>query len=222
MSLETTLTTFEDWTLRVYVPPQKSGRVVLMLHGWTGDENSMWTFARSLPPEYWMIAPRAPHALSQGGYSWRLSAVATASNKRAWPTLADMRPSLAMLADLIERWGIANNVDTSQVDMLGFSQGGAMAMAFAMLYPQRVRRVGVLAGFALQGLDAHAPARPLEGKPVFISHGTLDDMVPIDLARYSVRLLEDAGAQITYCEAEVGHKVSADCRRALESFFSKE
>jgi hypothetical protein len=32
-------------------------------------------------------------------------------------------------------------------------------------------------------------------------------------------LLEQAGAQIVYCEAEVGHKVSADCLRALETFF---
>jgi hypothetical protein len=33
-------------------------------------------------------------------------------------------------------------------------------------------------------------------------------------------LLEQAGAQITYCESEVGHKVSADCLRALETFFA--
>ena len=32
-------------------------------------------------------------------------------------------------------------------------------------------------------------------------------------------LLEQAGAQVTYCEADVGHKVSADCLRGLENFF---
>jgi predicted esterase len=31
-------------------------------------------------------------------------------------------------------------------------------------------------------------------------------------------LLEKAGAQVTYCEGEVGHKVSADCLRALKEF----
>jgi predicted esterase len=34
-----------------------------------------------------------------------------------------------------------------------------------------------------------------------------------------VSLLENAGAQVSFCEAEVGHKVSADCLRALQSFF---
>jgi hypothetical protein len=46
---------------------------MLLIHGLTGDENSMWIFARNLSAEYWMIAPRAPHAsqMAQGGYSWR-------------------------------------------------------------------------------------------------------------------------------------------------------
>ena len=220
MPLETTLTTFEDWTLRIHAPAQKSNRVILLLHGWTGDENSMWTFARSLNPDYWMIAPRAPYALSQGGYTWRAPSANPNPHPRGWPTLAGLRPATALLADLLERWGVANDVDTKQVDVMGFSQGGAMTISFALFYPHLVRRLGVLAGFAPHGADAFIPTRPLEGKPVFVTHGTLDEMVPIDLARYSVQLLEDAGAHITYCEAEVGHKVSADCRKALEQFFA--
>jgi predicted esterase len=43
-------------------------------------------------------------------------------------------------------------------------------------------------------------------------------MVPVDRARASIGLLEQAGAQVTYCEDEVGHKVSAGCLRALKEF----
>jgi hypothetical protein len=35
-----------------------------------------------------------------------------------------------------------------------------------------------------------------------------------------VELLERADAKVTYCEDEVGHKVSVTCLRALESYFS--
>jgi phospholipase/carboxylesterase len=218
MPLETTLTTFEDWTLRIHVPQTKSDRVLLMLHGWTGDENSMWAFGRSLSPDYWMLAPRAPYAAPQGGYTWRVPPLPNAH--RSWPTLEDLRPSAVALADFIERWGIANAVDTSQINVMGFSQGGAMTIVFGLLYPQRVRKMGVMAGFAPQGSDAFVPSLPLLGKDVFVAHGTLDDMVPIDLARYSINLLEEAGAKITYCEAEVGHRVSVECRKALEAFFA--
>jgi predicted esterase len=33
-----------------------------------------------------------------------------------------------------------------------------------------------------------------------------------------MEILESAGAEITYCEDEVGHKVSLNCVRALRSY----
>ena len=69
------------------------------------------------------------------------------------------------------------------------------------------------------GMEQIIAQKPLAGKQVFVSHGTQDNLVPIDRARASMSLLEQAGAQVTYCEADVGHKVSADCLRGLENFF---
>jgi phospholipase/carboxylesterase len=60
----------------------------------------------------------------------------------------------------------------------------------------------------------------LEGKPFFIAHGTKDETVSIQHARESREILERAGAQVTYSEDEVGHKVSANCLRALKEFFA--
>jgi predicted esterase len=44
--------------------------------------------------------------------------------------------------------------------------------------------------------------------------------VPVGRARASVALLEQAGAQVTYCEDEVGHKVSIPCLHGLKKFFA--
>jgi predicted esterase len=60
--------------------------------------------------------------------------------------------------------------------------------------------------------------RPLTRKKIFVAHGTQDQMIPIDRARASMALLEQAGAQIIYCEEEVGHKLSVNCLRALETY----
>ena len=105
------------------------------------------------------------------------------------------------------------------VDLMGFSQGGALSNVLAFLYPERIRRTAILAGFVPAGLEALAPKRPLEGRPFFIAHGTKDEMVRIDRARESISILEEAGAKVTYCEDNVGHKVSANCLRALNQFF---
>jgi len=44
--------------------------------------------------------------------------------------------------------------------------------------------------------------------------------VTIDRARASIELLERAGAQVTYCEDDVGHKVSLTCLRAMREFLA--
>jgi phospholipase/carboxylesterase len=56
---------------------------------------------------------------------------------------------------------------------------------------------------------------------VFIAHGTTDNLVPVEMARESANLLKQAGANVTYCEEEVGHKLSAPCFRGLEAFFAR-
>ena len=105
--------------------------------------------------------------------------------------------------------------------MIGFSQGAAMSNLLAFLYPQRIRKTGILAGFVPSGLDELVAQRPLAGKPFFVAHGTNDETVPIDRARASIEVLEQAGAQVTYCEDEVGHKVSLNCLKALRSFLAE-
>ena len=208
---------FHGWTLRLRPASEPSARLMLMLHGWTGDENSMWVFGRDLPPRTWLLAPRAPHAAQPSGYSWRPYAEGTHGR----PSLEALRPAADALIQLVDEYAASVGMEAAQFDVMGFSQGAAMTNLLAMLYPQRIRRAGVLAGFVPGGAESLVERRPLEAKPFFVAHGTQDELVPIQRARDSVRLLEQAGAQVTYCEAEVGHKVSADCMRALKQFFQE-
>ncbi len=213
---ETNLITFQDWTLRVRPASEGTPRLLLLLHGWTGDENSMWLFTRNLTTNYWIIAPRGPHAAEPSGYSWRPHL----SGNHSWPGLDDLRPPAEALIRLVDDYAAENKIDVSQFDVAGFSQGAAMTNTLALLYPGRIRRAAVLAGFVPAGVESVAAKRPLNGKPFFVAHGTLDEMVKVEYARQSIQMLEQAGANVTYCEDEVGHKVSASCMRALESFFS--
>lgn len=191
-----------------------SPRLLVLLHGWTGDENSMWVFTRGLSPDYWMMAPRAPHAADPSGFSWRPPQPLTHGR----PSLEMLLPAAEGLIRLVDEYSASVKVDALQFDLMGFSQGAAMTNVMGMLYPHRVRKMGVLAGFVPAGLDALILKKPLAGKKIFVAHGTQDQMVPIDRARASIELLEQAGAQVTYCEDEVGHKLSANCLRALETY----
>lgn len=213
---DTSLIGFNNWTLRIREAAQPPARLLLLIHGLTGDENSMWVFARNMPSQYWMIAPRAPHTAGQGGYTWR----EFASSEFGRPSIDQLRPNAEVLIRLVDEYSASAGIDAGTFDVLGFSQGAAMSNVLAFLYPDRIRKTGILAGFVPGGLDELVAQRPLEGKPFFVAHGTKDEMVPVDRARASIEILEQAGANVTYCEDEVGHKVSVTCLRALKDFFT--
>jgi phospholipase/carboxylesterase len=212
----TELISFGDWTLRVRSSQSPNPRLLVLLHGWTGDENSMWIFTRGLSPDYWMMAPRGPHAADPSGFSWRPLQLSTFG----MPSLEMLLPAAEGLIKLIDEYSASVKVDALQFDLMGFSQGAAMTNLMGILYPHRIRKMGVLAGFVPAGLDHLIQQKPLAGKKVFVAHGTQDQMIPIDRARASMDLLEQAGAQIMYCEDEVGHKLSVNCLRALEGYLS--
>ena len=44
--------------------------VMVMLHGWGGDEGAMWLFKQIISPGVAVITPRAPLDLGDGGYAW--------------------------------------------------------------------------------------------------------------------------------------------------------
>jgi len=213
----TELIEFEGWTLRVRTTDHPSPRLLLMIHGFTGDENSMWVFARDLPTHYWIVAPRAPHTTTPGGYSWR----PLQAHDYGRPSLEQLRPAAEALIKLVDAYQLSAKIDANVFDVIGFSQGAAMSNLLTFLYPERIRKTGILAGFVPSGLDELVAQRPLAGKPFFVAHGTKDETVPVDRARASIEILEQAGAQVTYCEDEVGHKVSLTCLRALKDFLAE-
>ena len=215
-AIDTDLISFNNWTLRVRPSSVENPRLLVMIHGWTGDENSMWVFTRGFPSTYWIVAPRAPHAAESKGFSWRPPQAATFGR----PSLETLLPAAEGLIQLIDEYSASVKLDTRQFDLIGFSQGGAMVNVVGLLYPQRIHKMGVLAGFLPSGLEDVIEKKPLAGKNVFVSHGTQDEMVPVDRARASMQELERAGAQITYCEDDVAHKLSSNCLRALESYLA--
>jgi len=213
---DTKLITFGGWTLRVRESQSANPRLLVLLHGWTGDENSMWLFTRRLSPAFWMIAPRAPHAADPAGFSWRR----LDSASFGFPTFETLSPSVDGLIKLIDEYSASVGVDAAQFNVMGFSQGAAMANILAMLHPNRIRRMAVLAGFVPSGLEGVISKKPLTGKDIFVAHGTQDQIIPLDRAQASLALLEQAGAHVNWCEDNVGHKLGTSCLHKLEDYMN--
>jgi phospholipase/carboxylesterase len=222
VQIETNTTILDQfgWTFRVRSVAEDASRVLLLLHGWTGDENSMWVFTRNIPSSYAIIAPRAPYSAPEdkGGYSWREIKPGTWGS----PTLDELHLAANSLVSLVDKWQDSVKITSSTFDIVGFSQGAALATTIAALYPSRVDKVAVLSGFIPPGVDSVLRPNRLDDVRFFWAHGTQDELIPVERGRMSIKLLEDAGANVHLCQADVGHKVGKDCRRALDTFLSSK
>lgn len=207
--------TIEDITVRIRTP-EGAGLfpVILLLHGWTGDENSMWIFTQRLPQNAMWISPRGIYPAPKSGFSWQ----ARHSDGRPW--IDDFQPAIDRLLGLLtpENFPLA---DFKRMSVIGFSQGAALTYTFGMLHPALFQTISGLSGFMPEGAFTLVRDRPLDGKRVFVAHGTRDDMVPVERARQSVATLQEAGAEVSYCEDDVGHKLSITCYKGLENFLAR-
>ena len=218
MPIKTDSITFlnNGWVFKAVNPNSPHlGDLIIMLHGWTGDENSMDIFVRAFPPGTRLISPRAPVSALEKGYSWLSSPLDSPDARKEFEQTAPQ-----IWAQIMEWKRILNIPLHIPISLVGFSQGGAMALLLSFLFADQVRKAACLSGFLPNwGMEIIKPLS-LINKPYLITHGVTDHLIPVERARIAKTVLENAGANVTYCEGSVGHKLSADCFSALEKFFS--
>lgn len=194
--------------------------VILLFHGYSGDESSMWTFGAQIPEEALVISIRAPYTskdIGIGGYTWVNQPIGY------WPTYQDFFPAVEFLkhqiSELSTKFPSAN---FDQLSVVGFSQGGAMASVFANAYPGSIEKLAILSGFLPDLSDGYMSSEKFSRMKVFIAHGNKDEMVSIELARNASKVLSNLGAAVTYCEGDVGHQLDSSCFQAFGKFLSGE
>lgn len=204
------------WIIRYQRPAliTANPQIILLIHGLSGNENVMWIFSKKFPKNYWIISPRAPFPTGKG-YSW-------AKEIKEEPGLLDFAPQANSLIDAYKRWITEIGAPKVAFDVMGFSQGAAMSYALGAFFPNNINRVIALAGYLPK--EDHFPGRyaALKGKSVFIAHGVKDEVIPITRAEEAVQNLRSAGAKVTFCQSETGHKINPSCLKGLENFFLHE
>lgn len=203
------------WILRIQRPQvRQNERLLVSIHGWTGDENSTAVFHRELPDNYWIISPRGPIQTGESGFGW----IARRPGRDA--ALQEFLQPATQLAEMVNRWRKDYGIGDIPLDLLGFSQGGAIAITYALMFPEDVKKIAILAGF-LPGQPVNYQPSPAFSKvQCFIAHGTRDELITIDRAHEMVARLRSFGASIDYCQSDVGHRISANCYRKLNEFFN--
>jgi phospholipase/carboxylesterase len=174
-------------------------RTLVLLHGYGADEHDLLDLGHLLDPRLRVVSLQAPISLGGKQRAWYALSQDESGNLTSDP--AEVRAGLAAAVGAVEEIG-------SQPLLLGFSQGGGMALGVLLTRPELVSGVLSLSGVAPMLEPAElAPKEALRAKPVFAAHGTQDPVVSIARGRLLKKIAEDAGLAVTWREYDMGHMV---------------
>jgi phospholipase/carboxylesterase len=114
---------------------------------------------------------------------------------------------VSFLNQALERVFEVVSVDPARLVIGGFSDGATYALSLGLINGQLFKKIAAFSpGFVVTGTP--------EGKPrIFISHGTHDDILPIDrCGRVIAQRLRASGYNVTMREFEGGHEIPPDVR----------
>lgn len=102
----------------------------------------------------------------------------------------------------------ARGVAYARIFLAGFSQGGALALHTGLRYPERLGGIVALSTYlplhATVAAEAHAANRDI---PIFMAHGSGDDIVPLALGELSYQHLRAFTREISWRVYPMPHSV---------------
>jgi phospholipase/carboxylesterase len=166
-----------------YYTPDRAWPLVMALHGGSGNGRGfLWSWlrdARSFGAI--LVAPTAT------GPTWALMGDDTDT------------PNLIRILDSVRgRW----NVDPAKMLLTGMSDGGTFCYVSGLESASPFTHLAPVSATFHPLMAEIADAERLRGLPVYLVHGKLDWMFPVQVARQTHELLSAAGADVTYRELD--------------------
>lgn len=181
--------------------------LLLLLHGYGSNEEDLFSFATELPDEYYVISVRAPHDLMYNSYAWY--AINFDADENKFSDIEQGKESRDLIVQFIDQLIEKYPIDAHKITLIGFSQGSILSYAVALSYPEKIQRLVAMSGYlntemAIDNFEKN----DFSSLRIFASHGTVDQVIPVDWARKTEPILKELGIEIVYKEYPVGHGVA--------------
>jgi predicted esterase len=183
-------------------PLDRARGAVVLVHGRGGTARDILSLADALEgPDLAWLAPQAP------GNTWYPQSFLApiAQNEPALSHgLATVGAVITAVAD--------GGIPAERVVLIGFSQGGCLALEYAA---RSARRYGGVAGLSAALIGPPGTPRDyggsLAGTPVFLGCGDVDGHIPLWRVQESTRVLRGLGAEVTErIYPGMGHTINDD------------
>jgi phospholipase/carboxylesterase len=181
--------------------------LILLLHGYGSNEQDLFSFATELPENYYIVSARAPYDLQYGSYAWY--AINFDADENKFSDHEQAKISRDKIANFIDELVANYAIDSENINLVGFSQGSILSYAVALSHPEKVNKIVAMSGyFNSEIISENYTENDFSKLKIFSSHGTVDQVIPIEWARKTPAILEQLKIQNEYREYPVGHGVS--------------
>ncbi|WP_417601573.1 alpha/beta hydrolase [Owenweeksia hongkongensis] len=207
----------------VLPPQQKTEKppLLLMLHGFGSHEQDLFGMAPMLNEKCFVVSARAPIDLPWGGFAWYEIDFSNLGEKMN--NVPQAKESMERILKFIDEVHETYGTDPENVNLLGFSQGSILSYGLSLSHPEKFQKVIALSGYIMPDivLEKYNP-ESLKHLDIFASHGTADEVLPVDWARNAMKVLEQLNISHQYREYAMGHGVSPECFEDLKSWMKEK
>jgi len=184
-------------------PEGRPGQLMLLFHAAGTGPEDMVPLGRALSREFggaFVVSVGAP-VQPGGGQAWFSMQEIDEDNRPG-------RVAAAMpgFVETVRRWQAEAGVEVDAVALVGFSQGGEMALESSRTLPAIAGRI-----ISIAGRFTRLPESPNPGTTLHLLHGKLDPVIPcaatVEAAHHLVRIGADITADVI---PFVGHQINDD------------
>ncbi|WP_373056306.1 alpha/beta hydrolase [Zunongwangia sp. H14] len=181
--------------------------LLIMLHGYGSNEEDLFSFAGELPEELFVISVRAPYPMPPYGNAWYAIHWDNLQGKFSDDNQA--RDSREKISAFIDEAVAAYPVDPENITLVGFSQGSILSYAVSLSYPEKVKNIIALSGYVNKDIIKEGyENNDFSHLSFYCSHGSQDQVIPVEWARKTKPFLDKLNIKNTYSEFPVGHGVA--------------
>lgn len=192
---------------------------IFIMHGYGSNMADMDWLPGQLDGRYHCINLQAPMQLRENAWAWY-------SLKWHNGTVTDYdrvgaERIVEELAAFVQECVDYYNLDPKQLYFTGFSQGSIMSLDLCLIHPELVAGAVVMSGrLRDQTIARITDAEALKGKPMLMTHGVDDAVIPIDEARTGRDKLKPFELDLEYQEYPGGHTVTPEVLAVVQGWFS--
>ena len=201
-----------------------------MLHGYGDNAANFMHLAQPIDQEEWQaayIALNAPGVISGNfmGYQWfdlypNGVYIADAGRKEFDQINKEVSESVTKIINTIDQYCESLKLTYADCFLMGFSQGGMMTFEVGNFLQKKFAGLGILSGRIMS--HKLIENDNLRETPIFISHGELDQVIPVKSYHKATEFLQQNKCNFeSHVLAHDEHNISPETITLLQKFIKK-